>query len=190
MALGASHWRLARQFLTESLLLAAMGALTGIPLAYWLGRSLLWMLPPIGFPLELDFSLNADILVFIVLLCWAGSLLTGLTPLYTIKRSLMDALKEGGRSGTSGTSQNRTSGLLVVSEVALALVALVGTALLARSFQNARAIHPGFDARKCPVCEISPRYFLPGPRSAGSVLPASARSHQHPSGRRERELRQ
>ena len=58
----------------------------------------------------------------------------------------MEALKEGGRSGTSGAGQNRTRGLLVVSEVALALVALVGTALFARSFQNARAIHPGFDA--------------------------------------------
>lgn len=58
----------------------------------------------------------------------------------------MEALKEGGRSGTPGAGQNRTRGLLVVSEVALALVALVGTALFARSFQNARAIHPGFDA--------------------------------------------
>jgi hypothetical protein len=59
----------------------------------------------------------------------------------------MEALKEGGRGGTAGAGQNRIRGLLVVSEVALALVALVGTALFARSFQNARAIRPGFDAR-------------------------------------------
>jgi predicted permease len=58
----------------------------------------------------------------------------------------MGALKEGGRGGSSGAGQNRTRGLLVVSEVALALVALVGTALFARSFQNARAISPGLDA--------------------------------------------
>ena len=147
MALGAGRWRLARQLLTESLLLAAMGAVAGIALAAWLGRSLLWMLPPIGFPIEFDFSLNADMLGFTVLLCCAGSLLTGLAPaVHSVRGGLMEALKEGGRSGTSGAGQNRTRGLLVVSEVALALVALVGTALFARSFQNARAIRPGFDA--------------------------------------------
>jgi predicted permease len=147
MALGADRWRLARQLLTESLLLAALGAVAGIALAAWLGRSLLWMLPPIGFPVEVDFRLNADMLCFTVLLCCAGSLLTGLAPaVHSVRSGLMEALKEGGRSGTPGAGQNRTRGLLVVSEVALALVALVGTALFARSFQNARAIHPGFDA--------------------------------------------
>jgi predicted permease len=147
MALGASRWRVARQLLTESLLLAAMGALAGIPLAAWMGRSLLWMLPPVGFPVVFDFSLNADVLGFIVLLCCAGSLLTGLAPaVHSVRSNLMESLKEGGRSGTPGAAQNRTRGLLVVAEVSLALVALVGTALFARSFQNARAIHPGFDA--------------------------------------------
>ena len=146
MALGAGRWRVARQLLTESLLLAAMGALAGIALASWLGRSLLWMLPPIGFPAEFDFSLNPDTLGFTVLLCCAGSLLTGLAPaVHAVRSGLMEALKEGGRGGTPGGGQNRTRGLLVVSEVALALVALVGTALFARSFQNARAIRPGFD---------------------------------------------
>jgi predicted permease len=147
MALGASRWRVARQLLTESLLLAAMGALAGIPLAAWMGRSLLWMLPPIGFPVVFDFKLDADMLAFTVLLCCAGSLLTGLAPaVHPVRGSLMEALKEGGRSGTAGVGQNRTRGLLVISEVALALVAMVSTALFARSFQNARAIYPGFDA--------------------------------------------
>ena len=147
MALGASGWRLLRQLLTESLLLAAMGALAAIPVASWLGRSLLWLLPPLGFPLQFDFSLNADTLGFTVLLCCAGSLLTGLAlAVHPVRGGMMDALKEGGRGGTSGVGQNRTRGLLVVAEVALALVALVGTALAVRSFQSARAIHPGFDA--------------------------------------------
>ena len=147
MALGASRWRVARQLLTESLVLAALGALAGIPMAAWLGRSLLWMLPPIGLPVEVDFGLNADMLGFTVLLCCAGALLTGLAPaVHAVRGSLIETLKEGGRSGTSVAGQNRTRGLLVISEVALALVALVGTALFARSFQNARAIHAGFDA--------------------------------------------
>ena len=148
MALGAGRGRLARQLLTESLLLAAMGALAGIVLAAWLGRSLLWLLPPIGFPVAFDFSLNADVLAFTVLLCCAGALVTGLAPaVHSVRSNLMEVLKEGGRGGTPGAAQNRTRSLLVVSEVALALVALVGTALFARSFQNARAIYPGLDAR-------------------------------------------
>jgi len=147
MALGASPWRVARQLLTESLLLAAMGALAAIPMAGWLAKSLLWMLPPVGFPVEVNFDLNADMLGFTVLLCCAGALLTGLAPaVHAARGSLMETLKEGGRSGTSVAGQNRTRGLLVISEVALALVALVGTALFARSFENARAIRPGFDA--------------------------------------------
>jgi putative ABC transport system permease protein len=148
MALGAGRRRLVRQLLTESLLLAALGGVAGIALSAWLGRSLLWMLPPIAFPVEFGFRLNADILGFTALLCCTGSLLTGLAPaLHSVTSGLVEGLKEGGRSGTSGAAQNRTRSLLVVSEVALALVALVGTALFARSFQNARAIPPGFDAR-------------------------------------------
>jgi predicted permease len=147
MALGAGRSRIVRQLLTESLLLAALGALAGIALAAWLGRSLLWLRGPVGFPVAFDFSLNADTLGFTVLLCCAGAVLTGFAPAVQSARSdLMEALKEGGRSGTAGAGQNRTRGLLVVSEVALAMVALVGTALFARSFQNARAIYPGFDA--------------------------------------------
>ena len=147
MALGASRWRVARQLLTESLLLAAMGVLVGIPLAAWMGRALLWLLPPIGYPVAFDFKLNADMLAFTVLLCCAGSLLTGLAPaLHPVRNGLMESLKEGGRSGTPGAGQNRMRGLLVVSEVALALVAMVSTGLFALSFQNARAIQPGFDA--------------------------------------------
>jgi predicted permease len=147
MALGAGRSRIVRQLLTESLLLAALGALAGIALAAWLGRSLLWLRGPVGFPVVFDFSLNADTLGFTVLLCCAGAVLTGFAPAVQSARSdLMEALKEGGRSGTAGAGQNRTRGLLVVSEVALAMVALVGTALFARSFQNARTIYPGFDA--------------------------------------------
>ena len=153
-----------------------------IALASWLGRSLLWMLPPIGFPIEFDFSLNADVLVFTVLLCCASSLLTGLAPaLQAVKSSLIEALKEGGRCGSPGAGQNRTRGLLVVSEVALALVALVGTALFARSFQNARAIQPGFDAGNVVYAQYHLDTLLSEPGAARAVLlpparPASGRS--------------
>jgi predicted permease len=162
MALGAGHWRVARQLLTESLLLAALGAAAGTTLAAWLGHALLWMLPPIGLPVQFDFSLNADTLSFTVLLCCAGCLLTGLAPaIHSVRGGLMDALKEGGRSGMSAAGQNRMRQLLVVSEVALALVAMVGTALFARSFQNARAIHPGFDAHNILFAKYHLDTFCP-----------------------------
>jgi predicted permease len=97
--------------------------------------------------MEFGFSLNADMAGFMLLLCCAGALLTGLAPaLHAVRSNLAEALKEGGRGGTSGARQNQTRNLLVVSEVALALVALIGTALFARSFQNARGIYPGLDA--------------------------------------------
>jgi predicted permease len=148
MALGADRGRLMRQLLTESLLLAGVSAICAIPVAAWLAGSLLWMLPPAGFPVAIDFTLNADMLAFTALLCGAGTLLTGFAPaLHTVKSNLAEALKDGGRSASPGGAQNGTRNLLVVSEVALALVALAGTALFARSFQNVRAIYPGLDAR-------------------------------------------
>jgi len=147
LALGADRWHLCRQLLAESGLLAALGALAALPIASFLADSLLWVLPPVGFPLSLGFDLNRDIFAFVVVLCAGGALLTGLAPaLHTTGSNLVEALKEGGRGGSAGAAQNRTRDLLVVCEVALALVALVGTALFARSFQNVRAIYPGLDA--------------------------------------------
>ena len=148
MALGADRMRIMRQLLTESLVLAGVSATCAIPVAAWLAGALLWILPPTGFPVAIDFTLNADMLAFTALLCCAGTLLTGFAPaLHTVKSNLSEALKEAGRSSSPSGAQNGTRNLLVVSEVALALVALAGTALFARSFQNARAIYPGLDAR-------------------------------------------
>ncbi len=186
MVLGAGRRRLARQLLTESLLLAAMGAAAGITLAAWLGHSLAWMTPRIGLPIDVSFGLNADILGFTILLCCACSFLTGVAPaLHSAQGSLVEALKEGGRSTTSSAGQNRTRGLLVVSEVALALVALVGTVLFARSFQNARAIPPGFDASNVLFAKYQLDTFCPNPeerarfclrlRDRISTLPGIAR---------------
>ncbi len=163
-ALGAGRWRVARQVLIESLMLAAAGAVAGLMLAAWSGPALQWMLPPIGFPIELDLRLKAHMLGFTVLLCCMGCLLTGLAPaLHAMRSSSMEALKEGGRSGTSGVGASRTRGLLVVAEVALAMVALFGTAVFTRSFQNARAIPPGFDAHNVLFAKYHLDTFCPDP---------------------------
>jgi predicted permease len=146
LALGAGGGRLARQLLSETLLLAVAGAVVGLPLAVWMSKALPGMVPQVGVPIAMSFEMNGRILGFTVLACVAAALISGAAPaLLAFRVNLNETLKEGGRSGGSGGHSHRTRSLLVISEVALALVALVGAGLFVRSFQNARRIHPGFD---------------------------------------------
>ncbi|HEV2349107.1 MAG TPA: ABC transporter permease [Terriglobia bacterium] len=147
LALGAGRFRLARQVLTESLALASGGAAIGIVMAAWMGGVLQMMVPVGHFPAALDVHLNGRILAFTILLCMTTALLSGLAPAVQAARAdLSESLKEGGRSSTSGKGPQRLRGLLVVSEVALALVALVCAGLLARSFRATSSINPEFDS--------------------------------------------
>lgn len=148
MALGAQPTRLVRQLLTESLALAAMGAAAGALLAMWCGQALMWLAPPTGFPMGLDTRANWHMLAFIILMSMAAAVLTGVAPaFYSMRTGMMEELNESSRGSTSGRGAGRTRSLLVVSEVALAMVALVGTGVLIRSFYNARALNPGMDTR-------------------------------------------
>ena len=156
MALGAGRGRLVRQLLTETLALAMMGALAAIPLTMWMTQSLGYLIPPTSLPVFLDFGINGDILAFTILLCVGACLVSGVAPAWhTASASMNDVLKEGGRSGSAGAGARRLRGLLVVSEVALALVVLIGAALFARSFQVALRINPGFDAEHVLVSHLS-----------------------------------
>ncbi|HEV2491613.1 MAG TPA: ABC transporter permease [Terriglobia bacterium] len=157
LALGASRSRLARQVLTESLMLAAAGALGGIGLTMWMGGSLQYLLPPSHFPFALDLRVNSHMLAFTVLACVAAALLSGVAPAVQVARTdLNDSLKEGGRSGMSGPRSHRLRGLLVISEVSLALLALVCAGLLVRSFDATRRINPQFD----PDHVVLSRFFI------------------------------
>jgi putative ABC transport system permease protein len=157
LALGAGRIRLARQVLTESLLLAACGGLGGVGLAAWVSGSLQSLLPPGHFPISLDAHLNGRILIFTVLVCVAAAVLSGLAPAFQSARSdLNEGLKEGGRSGSTGQGSHRLRGVLVVSEVALALVALVCAGLLVRSFKASERVNPGFD----PNHVLLSRFYL------------------------------
>lgn len=157
LALGAGRIRLARQVLTESLLLAACGGLGGVGLAAWVSGSLQSLLPPGHFPIALDAHLNGRILAFTVLLCIAAAVLSGLAPAFQSARGgLNEGLKEGGRSGSGGQGSHRLRGILVVSEVALAMVALVCAGLLVRSFEASQRINPGFD----PDHVLLSRFYL------------------------------
>ncbi|MHB8654549.1 MAG: ABC transporter permease [Terriglobia bacterium] len=157
LALGAGRLRLARQVLTESLLLAGAGAVGGVALAAWMGGALQYMFPPSHFPVALDVRINGRMLLFTILACVAAALLSGIVPAWQVARTdLNDRLKEGGRSGATSMGSRRLRSLLVVSELSLAIVALVCAGLLVRSFEAARTINPEFD----PDHVLMSRFFI------------------------------
>jgi predicted permease len=146
LALGAGRLRIVRQLFTENLILAALAAFAGAPLAMLMSQSLGYFVPR-DVPVSLDVQMNGAVLAFTVLLCVAASIVSGMAPaLQSTRVDLNNTLKEGGR-GSAGARSQRVRSLLVISEVALALVAIIGAGLFGRSFQLARQINPGFDPR-------------------------------------------
>jgi predicted permease len=156
MALGAGRGRLARQLLTEALLLAGLGAAVGAPLAAWAMQGLSYLAPiSFGLPVHIEMQTHNETLFFAILISVIAALVSGISPaLQAIRTNLNDHLKEGGRSATSGAHSHQLRGIFVASQVALALVALVGAGLFIRSFWAARSIDPGFDARHVLVSQF------------------------------------
>ncbi|MBV9924262.1 MAG: ABC transporter permease [Acidobacteria bacterium] len=149
-ALGASRWRVVRQLLTESVLLALAGGAAGLVLALW-GVDLLVAAIPAAqlaqMPYLQSLSLNRDVTLFACALSLLTGVLFGLTPALSASRAdLQVALREGGRGNVSRGSR-RLRDLLVVTEVALALVLLVGAGLLMKSLVLMLRVDPGFDTR-------------------------------------------
>jgi predicted permease len=148
LALGAARSRLTRQVLTESLMLAFAGGAAGIAMTAWMSRSLKFLLPPGQLTLTLDsqglgLHWNGHILLFVLALCVFAALLAGLAPVLHLRHlNLNQRLNENARA--TGRSQRLRSSL-VVSEVALALIALIGAGLFAQEFAAIRRIDPGFD---------------------------------------------
>ncbi|HXW92456.1 MAG TPA: ABC transporter permease [Terriglobales bacterium] len=156
LALGARRSRLIRQLLTESLLIAVAGALVGLCLCQWLGGSLRWLVPATTVPNLVRAPLDAGVLLFMAGLAFAVASIAGLAPAIHASRSeVNETLKEGGRSGSASAHSHRMRGLLVTSEVALAMVALIGAGLFIRSFHLAREIRPGFDSRHIAIAEMN-----------------------------------
>src|SRR5467141_3253520 len=148
LAMGARPMRLTQQLLTETLLMAAAGSVCGLMLANLLGGALRWLLPGVARPAMLQPPLDGQVLAFTTALAFGVAILAGLAPaLHASRANVNEMLKEGGRSGSSGVHSHRLRGLLVVSEVALAVIALVGAGLFLKSFQTARAIDPGFQPK-------------------------------------------
>jgi len=153
-ALGAGRRRVIRQLLTESVLLALAGGAAGLLLADW-GVRLLVTLNQNNIPRAQELTLDARVLGFTFGISLLTGLLFGLVPaLQSSKTDLHETLKEGGRSGTAGTPRGVRS-LLVVAEVALALVLLVGAGLLIKSFLRLQEVNPGFQPQNLLVMQLS-----------------------------------
>ncbi|WP_224247771.1 ABC transporter permease [Hyalangium gracile] len=154
-ALGASPQRIMGQLLTESVLLATAGGVLGLLLATWAIPSLL-ALAPQGLPLPETVGIDGTVLAFTLGVSVVTGLLFGLLPALQASRpNLQGSRKVSASRATSGPGGNRTRKLLVVSEVALAVILLIGASLLVKSFAALNATAPGIDAQRVLTMKIS-----------------------------------
>ncbi len=158
-ALGASRGRIIRQLLTESVLLSLGGAALGLILGFAGVRALL-AASPAGLPRIGEngsaLAMDGRVLAFTLAVALLTGILFGLFPAFAATRTdLTTSLKESSNRSGTGFRTGKTRALLVVSEVALALVLLIGAALLIRTFMSLRSVSPGFDAHNVLTADMS-----------------------------------
>src|SRR5882762_2985961 len=148
LAIGAGRWRIARQLLTESLLLAFLGGGSAILAAYWALPAVVSLLPEnalLATPQLQGLAVNSQALWFVLTLSLITGILFGLAPVFqTLKPSLQRDLQGAGR-GTPGVANRRLRTVLVVSQMAMAVVLLVGAGLLLKSLVRVLRVDPGFN---------------------------------------------
>jgi predicted permease len=155
LSLGASRGRLLRQLLTEGLLLALLGGVLGMVIAYW-AQGVLWAQRPPALAADaIDLTPNLRVLGFTALTSVLTVVLFGLVPALTASRpDLVSELKQRGGPAIGGNRPFALRNLLVAGQVALSLVALIGAGLFVKSLGNAQRIDPGFDHDKLAVLTV------------------------------------
>ncbi len=165
LALGSSAATLVRQFLLEGLVLSVSGGLLGIALAGVAIRVSISLLPE-TLPRIDDIHLNWVVVAFALFLAVGTGVLCGLAPAFAaLRTSMNEALKEGGRTGSVGSGHVQLRSALVVSEIAVALVLLIASGLLLRSFQKMRDVDLGFQ----PGHTVIATYSLPMQKYASQI---------------------
>jgi putative ABC transport system permease protein len=153
-ALGAGRGRIVAQLVTESIVLAIASGLIGLLLASWGTQALIAMAPE-GIPRLDEVRMNVPVFLFALGVATLCGMLFGLVPALRASRApLVETLKDGAR-GSSGTGHRRVQRLLVVSEIALALVLSVGAGLMIRSFEALQRVSPGFDPDRLLTFELA-----------------------------------
>jgi putative ABC transport system permease protein len=166
-ALGASRWRLVRQVLVESGLLALIGSVAGAILAFWL-VDLVALAVPIELPFWIKIAVSPSVLVFTVIVSCITALLAASLPAWQATRAgISQSLKAAAAGNTGGTAAGaRSREILTAAQVAVSIVLLVGASLVLRSMLKLKEVHPGFDARNVLMMEVNPTYKSEEPAEA------------------------
>ncbi len=178
VALGASWRRVTWELLSESLTLAALGGAAGLALA-WAGIRALGAIAPDGLPRVQEITLDGSVLLFTVVISLFAGLLFGLIPVLKFARpQVASALKEGGRLSSAGRARHRARNTLVVVEIALAVVLLVASGLMIRTFQAMQNVNPGFTR---PEEVLTVRVSIPTSLTPDEIQ--TARMHEQIAGK-------
>ena len=149
VSLGASRWRIVRQLLVESVVLSIIGGLLGLALAFVGVRLFDAATQDVGKPYWIQFTMDGRVFGFFAAVCLGTGIVFGLAPaLHVSKTDLNEVLKEGGRSGSSGTRARRWTSVLIVAELALTLVLLAGAGLMMRSFLKLYSLDVGVETSR------------------------------------------
>ena len=171
-ALGANRFRLIRQLLVESVVLAMLGGLVGIVAARWSGALLMAFLPPLAIPIHIDAGLSARVATFTFGLSLLAGVVLGLLPAWQASRVSVRASLQDGSGASVAWRRGRLRQGLVVAQVALALVLLVSAALFVRSMREAGRLDPGFSTRQAVMGAVD---FLASGYDRGRGLVAHQR---------------
>ena len=157
-AVGGGRARLIRQLVTESVLLSTVGAAFGVVLAVVVVRWLVSMLPP-GIPRAQEIAVNGPVLAATAVIAVLTGLLFGILPAVRATNQAKSRSIGDGRRSTHGARHHRLSGLLVATEVALAVLLVIGAQLLVRSFRELRQVETGFRSAHLIAARVSPPSF-------------------------------
>ncbi len=153
-ALGASKWDIVQQLLVESLMLALAGGVIGLLVSLWMVDGIVALLPN-DIPRLAGLSPDWRVLLFTMSAVLLTGLLCGLLPAFSVSpQNLADAIKDGGRSATSGLARGRLRSALVVAEIAIALTLLVGAGLLFKSLYRLNQVNPGFNTENILTAQL------------------------------------